>query len=417
MLATVMAEEERHDQGQKQEETKEEHGKEEDEEEDEKDEVEELNKRTVIITAFGVHDASYQLQVSQNNVHNFYRDQMPQEVLQEHGFRVAALFACREATARFVRAAAGVHAEVDARTDSPAPSEEQKEKDDEEHVRVGGRRILGLLEERRAQQRRRQEREDLASPVLVLPETLDGDGATPENNTTGQSSGNSTSNRGASASISADSVDRADAGGTVKDPGPLPPLVFVLQNNGYFDEPDDFQQNFLDEVHRIQRQEIGIGVNESEDSGLAAAQEVELARGSENNQSTDIDGISGDTNVTSGDAANAMGQDGGIFLVDNSVSLYKKLWCYRIDPSSHYHEPVKLVEAKMLWNLIALVDRQSSTILVDMGSGGADESRVEMGIVIGVVVAVGFVLASVAVMKMLYRVGRALVFKCRRCCC
>ncbi|CAN0311162.1 unnamed protein product, partial [Pylaiella littoralis] len=214
------------------------------------------------------------------------------------------------------------------------------------NVRGGGRRELEVLEERRAQQQQRQ-REVLAPPVLVLPEKLDGDGTAPEKSGTGRGSSSSSSrsrgnrNSGVSVSSGADSVvDGPNAGGgnKAKGSGPPPPLVFVLQNNGYFDEPDDFQQNFLDEVHRIQRKEIGIGADESEEAELAAvaaADEAAVAPGSASKQSTGVDGI-GDANTYGGDETDSEDGGRGVFLVDNSLSLYEELSCYRMDPSSHY---------------------------------------------------------------------------------
>ncbi|CAM9239385.1 unnamed protein product [Hapterophycus canaliculatus] len=216
-----------------------------------------LRKRTVIITAFGIHDASYQLQVSQMNIKEWYRDQMPQDVLKQDGFYSAALAACRAATTQVVDAA------------------------------VGGRKMMRSLQDLN-RKTRRLEAAALVTPLFSVEtansSNIDGDAATDEV--------------------------------LAREEGP-PPLVFLLQNNGYFNDPDDFQQGFLDEVHRMQRQEVRLGKSE---------------------------------------VADETGE--GVFLVDSSVSLFKRLACYRIDPSSHYHEPTKLVEGKMLWNLFALVDRE-----------------------------------------------------------
>lgn len=44
----------------------------------------------------------------------------------------------------------------------------------------------------------------------------------------------------------------------------------------------------------------------------------------------------------------------GVFLVDDRQSLYGRMACYRAD-DVHFLEPVKLIEAKMLWHLIALL--------------------------------------------------------------
>ncbi|CAN0153085.1 unnamed protein product, partial [Scytosiphon promiscuus] len=215
-------------------------------------------KRTVIITAFGIHDASYQLQVSQRNVKDWYRDQMPQDVLEEDGFYAAALAACRAATMQVVDAAVGGKQTWSARRNSPDPR-------DDEPPRTPGP----------ARARRRR----------ALNYLRDG----------------------------GDAIEKSWA----RDDEP-PPLVFLLQNNGYFNDPNDFQQAFLEEVHRIQRHEVGLGIEQEE---------------------RDLEPKS-------------------VFLVDSSMSLFKQLACYRMDPSSHYHEPAKLVEGKMLWDLFALVDRE-----------------------------------------------------------
>lgn len=42
-----------------------------------------INRRPTIITAFGVHDAAYQLGRSQHNIKDWHRDQMPPEMLKE----------------------------------------------------------------------------------------------------------------------------------------------------------------------------------------------------------------------------------------------------------------------------------------------------------------------------------------------
>eukprot|EP00903_Cladosiphon_okamuranus_P008225 g7918.t1 len=89
-------------------------------------------------------------------------------------------------------------------------------------------------------------------------------------------------------------------------------LFFLLQNNRY--PPGSVEDVFLEDLHRIQRQTV---------------QAWEKDRG-------------GDT---------------GLFLVNDSVSLYGNLSCYRNANPIHFFEPVKLVEGKMLWDLLALVDQ------------------------------------------------------------
>lgn len=124
------------------------------------------------------------------------------------------------------------------------------------------------------------------------------------------------------------------------------PLVFLMRNNDFL--PGNLKQEFLDNVHRLQQEEIDKGI------GIANTNNVEGQRSSSGNI-TDEEGtkFAGEREST-----NDNNRGGGVFVVDNSVSLYSRLACYRIDTSVHYYEPVKLVEAKMLWDLISLVDRE-----------------------------------------------------------
>ena len=93
---------------------------------------------------------------------------------------------------------------------------------------------------------------------------------------------------------------------------PSSPLVFLLQNNRF--PSDSAQDLFLEDVQRIQRQEV---------DAWEATHTAER----------------------------------GIFVVNDSVSLYGNLSCFRNANPIHFHEPVKLVEGKMLWDLLALVGR------------------------------------------------------------
>lgn len=281
-------------------------------------------KRPIIITAFGIHDASYQLQVSQNNIKDWYRDQMPQEIFKQDGFRAAGLAACREATAQFVRAATGLisAAGVKAGGDSPLSPEDEEDSEKEEEEEEGEGRGHDRGRRTRSRERRLQQRRE--SVAETVPGGV-GRGDASQNNIS------ISNNTEAEVSI---------AGGL----GP-PPLVFVLQNNGYNDH-DDFQQMFLEEVRLIQRQEIGIGLFET----------------------------LGETKIVNVDDEGA-----GVFLVDDSVSLYGKLACYRIEPSSHYHEPVKIVEGKVLWDLVALADRESGPALPTHGGSSDVNSSGRVG--------------------------------------
>ncbi|CBJ26700.1 expressed unknown protein [Ectocarpus siliculosus] len=101
--------------------------------------------------------------------------------------------------------------------------------------------------------------------------------------------------------------------------GPLQPLLFLMQNNRY--PPGSVENAFQEDLHIIQRQVVG---------------EWEASEGSK------------------GD-----GGERGLFLVDNSVGLYGNLSCYRNANPIHFDEPVKLMEGKMLWDLLVLVDNGS----------------------------------------------------------
>lgn len=85
-----------------------------------------------------------------------------------------------------------------------------------------------------------------------------------------------------------------------------PPMVFLLQNNPFL--PGSKQDAFLNELHQIQREVV------------------------ENSQ------------------------EDGVYIVRDRDSVYKPMSCYRLFDTIHFDDPVKLVEAKLLWDLIALVD-------------------------------------------------------------
>lgn len=111
--------------------------------------------------------------------------------------------------------------------------------------------------------------------------------------------------------ICGDSVAAVGEDGANEVPAPSSPLFFLMQNNRY--PPGSVEDMFLEDLHRIQRQEV-----EGWERGCGA--------------------------------------DRGLFLVNDSVSLYGNLSCYRNANPIHFYEPVKLVEGKMLWDLLALVD-------------------------------------------------------------
>ncbi|CAB1120147.1 unnamed protein product [Ectocarpus sp. CCAP 1310/34] len=120
-------------------------------------------------------------------------------------------------------------------------------------------------------------------------------------------------------SVGAGKEDALDASAPPAASGPLQPLLFLMQNNRY--PPGSVENAFQEDLHRIQRQAVG---------------EWEASEGSK-------------------------GDDGerGLFLVDDSVGLYGNLSCYRSANPIHFDEPVKLMEGKMLWDLLVLVDNGS----------------------------------------------------------
>lgn len=88
-----------------------------------------------------------------------------------------------------------------------------------------------------------------------------------------------------------------------------PPLVFLLQNNPFL--PGSEEDSFLSELHQVQREVV------ENDGGDESQAEV--------------------------------------YIVHDKDSLYDSMSCYRIREEIHFSDPVKLVEGKMLWDLIALV--------------------------------------------------------------
>lgn len=301
-----------------------------------------VTKRPIIVTAFGVHDASYQLQVKEGNIKDWYRDQMPQGVLKQDGFRAAALNACLNATSRFVQAAAPAAIRVEAEADGPPQPQKKKGSGQVLDHERGGRRMWDSGRQHVRHRRLRRRQKAAAAPV---------ESGNPGRGGAGSISGNKRRRTSGSSSATGGGAD----GSTRQESRHSPPLVFVLQNNGYYDDPGDVQQTFLEEVRRIQRREIGIGLSDSERAGPAAAPTGRAAQGG--------GGGGGGVSATGEARAGYGGRDdgAGVFLVDDSASLYRKLSCYRITPSSHYHEPVKIVEGKMLWDLFALVDREEGS--------------------------------------------------------
>ncbi|CAM9125765.1 unnamed protein product [Ectocarpus sp. 8 AP-2014] len=120
-------------------------------------------------------------------------------------------------------------------------------------------------------------------------------------------------------SVGAGNEDTLGASAPPAASGPLQPLLFLMQNNRY--PPGSMENAFQEDLHRIQRQAVA---------------EWEASKGSQ------------------GD-----GGERGLFLVDDNVGLYGNLSCYRNANPIHFDEPVKLMEGKMLWDLLVLVDNGS----------------------------------------------------------
>eukprot|EP00752_Nemacystus_decipiens_P018643 g16716.t1 len=89
---------------------------------------------------------------------------------------------------------------------------------------------------------------------------------------------------------------------------PPPPLVFLLQDNTFL--PGSEEDAFLKQLHQVQREVVESDREESHAE---------------------------------------------VYLVHDRDSLYETMSCYRRAEEVHFLEPVKLVEGKMLWDLIALV--------------------------------------------------------------
>lgn len=83
-----------------------------------------------------------------------------------------------------------------------------------------------------------------------------------------------------------------------------PPAAFLFQNNRFLPGP---KQDFLNDLHQVQREIV--------------------------------------------DSA-----EGEVYIVHDTESVFDRMSCALIGGGPHFHDPVKLVEGKMLWDLIALVD-------------------------------------------------------------
>lgn len=88
-----------------------------------------------------------------------------------------------------------------------------------------------------------------------------------------------------------------------------PPVVFLLQNNPFLSGP---KQDFMNDFHQVQREIV--------DSG----------------------------------------EENEVYIVHDRESVFDRLSGYRMSESIHFVDPVKLIEGKMLWGLIALIDGAST---------------------------------------------------------
>lgn len=129
------------------------------------------------------------------------------------------------------------------------------------------------------------------------------------------------------------------------------PVVFLLQKNAV--KPGGVEQAFLDEVHRLQREEIGFGF--ANEAGILDRGR-EIGRRGQSEYMTSNRSGAGDNQVVNGDGI-CDSERRGVFLVEDVRS---KLQCNRQNASSSFREHAQVVEAEMLWDLIALVDREHS---------------------------------------------------------
>ena len=150
-----------------------------------------------------------------------------------------------------------------------------------------------------------------------------------------------------------------------------PPLVFLFQSNPF--RADDARDGWLSKLHRTQRQEVegalcgeGAGGGGGSGSGRGEEHGDDITGDGDDGGNaggaggidgvSDIGGLGDIVNSVDGDGEGDGADAGGVFLVDDGVSLYGALSCFRAD-EIHFFEPVKLVEGKMLWHLLALADQ------------------------------------------------------------
>ena len=130
----------------------------------------------------------------------------------------------------------------------------------------------------------------------------------------------------------------------------LAPLVFLLQSSDV--KPGGVERSFLEEVHRLQREEIGFGTGN--EAGVRDKERETERRGQSERTTSDRD-VPGDNQVFNGGSICDDSESRGVFLVEDARS---KPQCIRRNTSSHFREHARVVEARMIWNLIKLVDRE-----------------------------------------------------------
>lgn len=140
----------------------------------------------------------------------------------------------------------------------------------------------------------------------------------------------------------------------------LSPLVFLLQHNAV--KPGGVEQMFLEEAHRVQREEIGFGTgHEAGIHGTGRATERRgQSDGSNEHTSDGRGGGADDSQLGTGGASICDNSERrGVFLVEDGR---RKPPCNRPIAPDESREHAGVVEAKVLWNLIALVDREHSSL-------------------------------------------------------
>ncbi|CBJ31669.1 hypothetical protein Esi_0273_0009 [Ectocarpus siliculosus] len=296
---------------------------------DENDDENDSPRRTVIFTAFGVHDATELRKAERDpELNQWYPMGLPQAAVATDGPTAAALQTCRDATRELVEvAAAGAGAGAGAASrasvgDGGGGGGGGKDPSLSEATGGGGGGQVAVNADGR--------RDGIADKKLR------GGGRGGGGGDGGVSSEVAVHESDGHGSNSSRSTEAADGGGGGGGGGSPPPLVFLLQNNPF--NPGSEHDYFLQQLHRIQEQVID----------EAAAEQAAAKQGCEQHQDCEQQQRGGG------------GGGGRVFLLRDRDSLYSSMSCYRIDRSIHFHEPVKLVEGKMLWHLVDIAGASGS---------------------------------------------------------